>query len=287
MSTKVSTLDQEWTTIIRPKTGWFDINLRELWQYRDLIILFVRRDFVAVYKQTILGPIWFFLQPLFTTIMFTVVFGNIAKISTDGLPPMLFYMSGTVMWNYFQECINKTSMTFISNANIFGKVYFPRLAVPISIVITNLLTFGLQFLFFIGFMVYFGATGAHFTPNIYMLMTPVYLLMMAALGLGLGIIVSAMTTKYRDLRFLVTFGVQLLMYGTPVVYPLSEVPEKYVPFLLANPMTPIVEGFRYAFLGTGTFRAEYMWVSAGSIAVILVIGVILFSRVEKTFMDTV
>ncbi|MBL0175430.1 MAG: ABC transporter permease [Ignavibacteria bacterium] len=251
------------------------------------MFLFVRRDFVAVYKQTILGPIWFFLQPLFTTIMFTVVFGNIAKMSTDGLPPMLFYMAGNIMWNYFQECLNKTSMTFITNAHIFGKVYFPRLVVPISVVVTNLLTFGLQFLFFLGFLAYYGATGAHFSMNIYVLMTPVFLLMMAALGLGLGIIVSSMTTKYRDLRFLVTFGVQLLMYGTPVVYPLSKVPAKYVPFLLANPVTPIIEGFRYAFLGTGTFRSEHMLMSAGIIVVILFVGVVLFSRVEKTFMDTV
>jgi len=287
MKSKNNTAATEWTTIIRPKTGWFDIDFRELWQYRDLIMLFVRRDFVSVYKQTILGPAWFILQPLLTTIMFTVVFGSIAKIPTDGMPPMLFYLAGNVSWMYFQECINKTSNTFIANANIFGKVYFPRLAVPISIVITNLITFALQFAFFLAFLVYYMWQGSTAVPNWYALMTPVFLLMMAALGLGLGIIVSALTTKYRDLRFLVTFGVQLFMYATPVVYPLSEVPESYRHWLLANPMTPIVEGFRYAFLGSGAYRGEHLLISAATITVILAVGIILFSRVEKTFMDTV
>lgn len=276
-----------WTTIIKPKTGWFDIDVRELWQYRDLTMLFVRRDFVQFYKQTILGPLWFFLQPFFTTVVFTVVFGNIAKIPTDGIPPMLFYLAGTITWTYFSTCLTKTSDTFIANASIFGKVYFPRLTVPISVVITNMITFGLQFLFFLGFLLYFMIIGAPVFVSWYVLLLPVLLLMMAALGLGMGIIVSALTTKYRDLRFVVQFGVQLFMYATPVVYPMSEVPAKYVPLLLVNPMTAIVETFRFSFLGAGSFEWSYLGYSALIIAVILAIGVVLFSRVEKTFMDTV
>ncbi|MCZ7557109.1 MAG: ABC transporter permease [Bacteroidia bacterium] len=277
----------EWTTIIKPKSGWFDVNLRELWQYRDLIMLFVRRDFVQFYKQTILGPLWFFLQPFFTTVIFTVVFGNIAKIPTDGVPPMLFYMAGTITWTYFSTCLTKTSDTFIANANIFGKVYFPRLAVPISIVITNMITFGIQFLFFIGFLFYYWFIGTEVLINWYVLLLPVLLLMMAALGLGTGIIISSLTTKYRDLRLVVQFGVQLLMYATPVVYPLSVLPDKYLPLLLANPMTAIVEAFRYSFLGAGVFRWDYLGTSAAVILLTLALGVLLFSRVEKTFMDTV
>lgn len=279
--------DTEWTTIIKPRTGWFDINLRELWQYRDLTLLFVRRDFVQFYKQTILGPLWFFLQPFFTTVVFTIVFGNIAKIPTDGMPPMLFYMAGTITWTYFSTCLTKTSDTFIANTNIFGKVYFPRLAVPVSIVITNMITFGLQFLFFLGFLVYYAAIGAPVQVNWNVLLLPLLLLMMAALGLGTGIIVSALTTKYRDLRFVVQFGVQLLMYATPVVYPLSEVPAAYIPLMLANPMTAVVESFRYAFLGAGMFNWSYLSASGIIILFVLSVGIILFSRVEKTFMDTV
>ncbi|MBI5645314.1 MAG: ABC transporter permease [Ignavibacteriae bacterium] len=277
----------EWTTLIRPRKGILDLDLREVWRYRDLLALFVRRDFVALYKQTILGPLWFFFQPLFTTVMFTLVFGSIARISTDGLPPILFYMAGTVTWSYFQECLVKTSNTFIVNAPIFGKVYFPRLVVPLSIVITNLIAFLLQFVFFLAFLLYYGATGSRIEPNVYVLMMPVYLLMMAALGLGLGIIVASLTTKYRDLRFLISFGAQLLMYGTPVVYPLSSVPDKWLPFFLANPMTPIIESMRYAFLGVGVFRADHLLMSGGIILIILVTGVLLFTRVERTFMDTV
>lgn len=219
--------------------------------------------------------------------IFTVVFGSIAKIPTDGLPPVLFYMSGTVTWSYFQECLVKTSNTFIVNAPIFGKVYFPRLVVPIATVLTNLIAFALQFLFFLGFLLYYWTTGAPVHPNIWVLMMPVYLLMMAGLGLGLGIIVSSMTTRYRDLRFLISFGAQLLMYGTPVVYPLSRVPEKWLPFFLANPMTSIIESMRYAFLGTGAFRSDYLLVSAAIILVIMIAGVLMFTKVERTFMDTV
>ncbi|MCP4351295.1 MAG: ABC transporter permease [Desulfobacterales bacterium] len=278
---------EKWTTIIEPKVGWFDIDLKELWQYRDLIMLFVRRDFVSIYKQTILGPLWFIIQPLVTTVMFTIVFGNIAKISTDGLPKMLFYLSGTVTWSYFARCLTATSNTFVGNAGIFGKVYFPRLAVPISIVISGLISYGLQFILFLCFVVYFMIQGAGVQPNIAILLTPVLILIMAMLGLGMGIIISSLTTKYRDLQFMVGFGVQLLMYATPVIYPVSTIPEKYKFFILANPMTPIIETFRYAYLGKGTFSWNHLGLSVIISLIILFIGVMMFSKVEKRFMDTV
>ena len=218
--------NDNWTMIIRPKRHWFDIDLKGIWQYRDLIVLFVRRDFVARYKQTILGPLWFIIQPLLTTLMFTVVFGKIAKIPTDGLPPMLFYLGGITAWNYFANSLRGTSNTFISNAGIFGKVYFPRLVTPISIVISGIIQFFIQFLFLLAFMAYFGIVGADFGPNIYILFIPVLIIMMAGLGLGFGIILSSLTTKYRDLTNLLGFGVQLWMYATPIVYPLSELSGK-------------------------------------------------------------
>ncbi|MDH7516255.1 MAG: ABC transporter permease [Bacteroidota bacterium] len=276
-----------WDLVIRPRRKWFHLDLKELWRYRDLVFLFVRRDFVAQYKQTILGPLWFIIQPLLTTVMFTIVFGRIAKISTDGLPMVLFYMAGTICWTYFAECLNKTSMTFISHAGIFGKVYFPRLTVPVSIVLSNLIAFGLQFAFFLGFIGYYTAAGARVSMNAAVLLTPVLLLLMAALGLGLGIMVSAMTTRYRDLRFLVSFGVQLAMYATPVAYPLSVIPEKWKAVAVLNPMAPIIEAFRYGFLGAGAFRTDYLLLSAGMTMGILLLGIMLFSRVESTFMDTV
>lgn len=279
--------NEEWTTIIRPVSGWFDLRLNELWQYRDLIALFVRRDFVAQYKQTILGPLWYLIQPVLTTITFTVIFGNIAKISTDGLPRFLFYMSGTVVWSYFSKCLTATSNTFVSNAGIFGKVYFPRLAVPISVLISSMISFAIQFGFFICFLIYFGLRGADVHPNTWMLLTPLLVLLMAALGLGFGIIVSSMTTRYRDLTHLVHFGVQLVMYATPIIYPLSVIPEKYKWICLSNPMTPIIETFRYAYLGAGTISAMHLLYSAAITAVVLAIGVVMFSRVERTFMDTV
>lgn len=261
--------------------------LRELWRYRDLVMLFVRRDFVATYKQTILGPLWFVLQPLLTTVTFTVVFGNIAKLSTDGLPKMLFYLSGVTAWTYFSECLMKTSLTFTANAHIFGKVYFPRLAVPVSIVISNLVRFGVQAMLFAGFYGYFVARGFSMRPTIGIVLLPVLVLMMAALGLGSGMIVSALTTKYRDLRYLVQFGTQLLMYSTPVIYPLSRIPEEYRWVLLMNPMTPIIETFRHVCLGVGTFDLGHLALSSGMTLLILAAGVILFNRVEKTFMDTI
>jgi lipopolysaccharide transport system permease protein len=284
---KMEIIDSDWTIVIRPYSGWFDINLKEIWSYRDLIMLFVRRDFVTYYKQTILGPLWFFLQPLFTTVVFTIIFGKIANIPTDGLPPMLFYMAGIITWNYFASCLTQTSNTFVTNAGIFGKVYFPRLAVPISVVITNLLTFAIQFGLFLVFMLYFYLNGSSIQPNIWILLAPFLLIQMAALGLGVGILVSSMTTKYRDLIFAVGFGVQLWMYATPVVYPLSHIPEKWQWLIALNPMTAIVETFRYAFLGAGTVQPMLLGISLGMTIIILAAGIVLFSRVQKTFMDTV
>jgi lipopolysaccharide transport system permease protein len=276
-----------WSMVIKPKRHWFDINLKELWQYKDLILLFVRRDFVAKYKQTILGPLWFLIQPLLTTIMFTVVFGRIAGIPTDGLPQMLFYMAGITAWNYFAESFKATSNVFVKNANIFGKVYFPRLTMPVSIVISNLIQFGIQFLFLLAFMGYYALIGADFCPNKYMLVLPLLIFMMAGLGLGFGIIISSLTTKYRDLTNLVVFGVQLWMYATPIVYPLSELSGNYRLASLANPVTPIVETFRYAMLGAGTVDWTHLLYSFGFMIVVLAIGILLFNKVEQSFMDTV
>lgn len=277
----------EWTMVITPKRKLFEIDFKELWRYRDLIFLFFRRDFVAKYKQTILGPAWFIIRPLLTTMMYTIVFGNIAGISTDGLPKMLFYMAGTVAWTYFAETLKLTGTTFKTNEQIFGKVYFPRLTVPISISMSNLITFGIQFLLLLGIMIYFGLRGASINPNINILILPYLILLMAALGLGFGIIISSLTTKYRDLTNLLSFGVQLWMYATPVIYPLSTIPEKYVPFILANPMTPVIETFRYALLGAGTVNIFHLGYTTIFTVVILIIGIVLFNQVEKTFMDTV
>ena len=281
-------MEQEnWTTIIKPKTGWFDINLKELVQYKDLIVMFVKRDFKTMYKQTILGPLWIIINPLMTTLMFTVVFGNIANISTDGMPQIVFYMLGTTVWTYFSSCLTKTSSTFTGNAAIFGKVYFPRLVTPISTVISGLINFGVQFLMFLGFMAYFMIKGSPIEPNLWILITPLLLVQLAALALGFGIIISSMTTKYRDLAVLVTFGVQLWMYATPVVYPASQIGGKLKTLMMLNPVSPIVESFRYAFLGSGSIPWNYLGISVVTTLVVLFAGVVLFSRVEKTFMDTV
>ncbi|MDU6983134.1 MAG: ABC transporter permease [Terrisporobacter othiniensis] len=276
-----------WTTIIKPKTGWFDINLKELIQYKDLIVMFVKRDFKTLYKQTILGPLWLIISPLITTIMYTVVFGNIANISTDGMPQIVFYMLGTTVWTYFSSCLTKTSSTFTGNAAIFGKVYFPRLVTPISTVISGLINFSVQFLMFLGFMGYFMIKGSPIHPNLYILMTPLLLVQLAALALGFGIIISSLTTKYRDLAVLVTFGVQLWMYATPVVYPASQISGKLKTLMMLNPVSPIVETFRYSFLGSGSIPWNYLGISVITTLVVLFVGVVLFSRVEKTFMDTV
>ena len=266
---KINTASEDigWDMIIQPKRNLLDLRLGELWRYHDLVLLFVRRDFVAVYKQTILGPLWFLIQPLLTTITFTVIFGNIAKLPTDGLPQFLFYMSGTVIWTYFADCMTNTSNTFVNNANLFGKVYFPRLAVPVAMLISSLITFGIQFALFLVFVGFFALRGTVLHPNWWILFSPVLIMMMAGLGLGFGIIISSLTTKYRDLRFLVQFGVQLLMYATPVIYPASSIPARYQMLIQANPMTSIVEAFRYAFLGAGSINpaavAVQLWLYGG------------------------
>ena len=275
---------------IAPKNNLLDLKLKEVWAYRDLLGLLVRRDFVSFYKQTILGPLWFFIQPLFTTIIFTFIFGNLAGISTDGLPKPLFYMAGITAWNYFADCLTKTSTVFKDNASIFGKVYFPRLIMPLSIVVSNLVRFGVQMILFLVFMAYYYFNGAHFNISWAIVLFPVVVALMALLGLGAGMIISAMTTKYRDLAFLVGFGVQLLMYATTVIYPLSTAIAKYPTYswlIEYNPMTPIIETFRYGFLGEGAFSWESLGYSTLVTLIFLVFGTIIFNKVEKTFVDTV
>lgn len=279
--------NENWSMIIKPRRNLLDINLKDIWRYRDLIALFVRRDFVSKYKQTILGPLWFIVQPVLTTVMFTIVFGNIAKISTDNLPHTLFYLSGIVSWSYFASCLNTTSNTFVANAGIFGKVYFPRLTMPISVVISNLVQFFIQFCLLVCFMIYFKIAGAHFELTKYVFLLPVLLVLMAALGLGFGIIISSLTTKYRDLTHLVSFGVQLWMYATPIIYPLSSIPDEYKIYSVLNPLTPIVETFRYALLGTGSVNSLHLLYSFVCTVVVLAIGILLFNKVEQSFMDTV
>lgn len=284
---EITTSKEEWDLIIRPQRNWWDLRLGELWRYRDLIWLFVWRDFVAAYKQTILGPLWYLIGPIASTLVFTVIFGNIAKLSTDGLPPFLFYMAGNTVWGYFYSCLMGTSNTFTANAGIFGKVYFPRLSVPVSVIISNLVSFGIRFGVFVAFLAYFALTGANVHPNWAVWLLPVLLVIMAGMGLGLGIIVSSLTTKYRDFQHLVGFGVQLLMYASPIIYPLSTVEGFWRGVILANPLTPIIEIFRLAFLGTSALEPVYLLYSAGFTMIVLLIGLLLFNRVEATFMDTV
>ncbi len=276
---------------IEPRNNLLDLKFKEVWAYRDLLLLLVRRDFVSFYKQTILGPLWFFIQPLFTTIIFTFIFGNLAGISTDGLPKPLFYMAGITAWNYFADCLTKTSSVFKDNASIFGKVYFPRLIMPLSIVASNLVRFGVQLILFFLFMGYFFfVKDAHFQPSWAILLFPLVVVLMALLGLGMGMIISAMTTKYRDLSFLISFGVQLLMYATTVIYPLSTAIEKYPKYswlIEFNPMTSLIETFRYGFLGKGAFSWEYLGYTSLVTLIILLIGIIVFNKVEKNFVDTV
>lgn len=283
----LSSEQEQWTEIIKPKNSLFDLQLAEVWKYRDLLMLFVKRDFVSTYKQTLLGPLWFFIAPIFTTITFTFIFGHIAHISTEGTPPMLFYMSGIIGWNYFSSCLTSTSTTFRDNAGIFGKVYFPRMVMPLSNVITNLVKFGIQFFMFIGFLFFFLYKGSNITPNVYIILSPILIILMAGLGLGAGMIISSLTTKYRDFIFLVQFGVQLLMYLTPIIYPLSTIPEKYKWLVLANPMTGIIETFRYAFLGSGGFHLNYLLYSILFTILTLFVGIVIFNKTEKTFIDTV
>ena len=276
-----------WDSVITPERKVFELNFREVWQYRDLLALFVRRDFAHLYKQTILGPLWFFIQPLLTTIMFTVIFGNLAGISTDGIPPMLFYLAGVTNWNYFADSLNKTSTTFRDNQHIFGKVYFSRLVMPISTVLFNLIKYGIQFVLFLAIYFYFYFKGAAISPNSYAFLFPLLVLMLAGLGLGFGLVVTSLTTKYRDMMFLVQFGIQLFMYATPVIYPLSEVPEKYRLLSIMNPLTSIVETFKFGFIGVGTFEWSYLAYSFIFMVVLLILGIVVFNRTEKTFMDTV
>lgn len=280
-------MDNQWTTIIKPKTKLLDLNLKELWQYKDLIVMFVKRDFKTMYKQTILGPLWIIINPMLTTIMFTIVFGGIANISTDGMPQFVFYMAGNTVWSYFSTCLTKTSNTFISNSAVFGKVYFPRLVTPISTVISGLINFGVQFAMFIAFVTFYAITGDAVQLNLYILLTPLLLIMIAMLALGFGIIISSLTTKYRDLAVLVTFGVQLWMYATPVVYPISQIPIKWRNLMLLNPVSPIIETFRYAFLGSGSIPWLYLGISVITTFIVLFIGIVLFNKVQKTFMDTI
>lgn len=279
--------NENWTMVIRPQRRWYDFHLGDLWKYRDLIRLFVWRDFVAYYKQTILGPLWYIIQPILSTIVFTVIFGNIAKLSTDGMPAFLFYMAGQTIWSYFASCFTSTSNTFVSNAGIFGKVYFPRMSVPVSIVISNLISFGIRFGMFMLFWAYFWISGSTVHPNLWALALPLLVLLMGAMGLGFGIIFSSLTTKYRDLQQLIGFGVQLLMYATPVIYPLSTVSGTWRTMILINPMTPVVEVFKLGFLGTSDINPIWLIYTAGFTLITLFIGLALFNRVEASFMDTV
>ena len=274
-------------TVVSAKRGLFNLNLKELWKYRDLVILFVKRDIKNVYKQTVLGPLWIVINPFLSTFVFTVIFGIIANISTDGIPQFLFYMSGNILWSFFSSCFNRASSTFLSNARIFGKVYFPRLVMPLSGIIYNSITFLVQFVMFAILVTVYALTGANVHPNLIVLALPILLIHIAFLGTGTGLIISSLTTKYRDLNVLVSFGLTLWMYLTPVVYPVSQIPESFRFIMLLNPVAPIVETFRYAFLGSGSFEWFFLLISAAVTAVLLILGMIVFNQVEKNFIDTV
>ena len=280
-------MNEQWNLVIKPRTGWFDIDVKNIWKYRDLIKLFVRRSFVSSYKQTVLGPAWAIINPLCTTVIFTIIFGNIAGLAADGVPSFIFFMAGNITWGYFANCLNATSGTFTGNAGIFGKVYFPRLVMPITTVISNLISFAIQYVFFLGFWVYFLITTNSIEPNWFILMTPILLVHMALMGLGIGIICSSLTTKYRDLTMLIGFGVQLWMYLTPVAYDYQIISDKWRTLYMCNPMTPVINTMRYAYLGIGEFELGYYLLSWAVTLVMLFFGVLLFSKVEKTFMDTV
>ena len=278
---------QEWESEIKSEDSLFSINFKEVWQYRDLLLMLVKRDYISTYKQTILGPIWFFVQPILTMIIYVILFGQIAKLPTDGAPQIVFYLSGITIWNYFSESLTKTSSVFRDNAAIFGKVYFPRLIMPLSIVVSALIKFGIQFTLFIAIVLYYTLIEHKIHPNLWILATPFLLLLMSLFSLGLGMIFSSMTTKYKDLVFLLTFGIQLFMYATPVVYSITSIPEKYQWIVLANPLTSIFQCFRYGYLGSGSFDPNSLFYSVGIIVVLLSVGVVIFNKVEKSFMDTV
>lgn len=285
-------MEQNFQTVLKGKNGWFDLNLKELYKYKDLILLFVKRDFISLYKQTILGPAWAIIQPLLTTVVYTLIFGNIAGLAAEGTPTFLFYLSGTVLWTYFSTTLTNTANTFVTNSAILGKVYFPRLVMPISNAISGLITMGIQFVFLIGFLVYYILTGSDIHVNWYVLLTPILVLQLVLLSLGCGVIISALTTKYRDLKMLITFGLQLWMYGAPVAYDMFRMPiiapgGRFYTLYMIDPITPVINVFRYAFLGIGEIDWSFYWISWGITIALLALGIMLFSRVEKTFMDTV
>jgi len=278
---------QLWTEEIKADSSLFSINFKELWHYRDLLLMLLKRDFITFYKQTILGPIWFFVQPILTSLIYVVLFGQVAKLSTDGLPQLAFYLAGITIWNYFSDSLTKTSTVFQSNASIFGKVYFPRLIMPLSIVFSNLLKFAVQFALFIAVVLYYWLLKDAIHPNLWVLATPILILLMAAFALGLGMIFSSLTTKYKDLSFLLAFGIQLYMYATPVVYPISAMPQKYKWIVNANPLTGIFECFRYGYLGSGHFEPTSLIYTTLFVVILLSVGVITFNKVEKGFMDSI
>jgi lipopolysaccharide transport system permease protein len=289
MTSRKNTLELEsWDEIIGPKKSLFSLDLQEVWKYKDLLYMFVKRNFVTFYKQTILGPIWFFIQPIFTTLIYTVIFGKLAGISTDGLPKILFYLSGMICWNYFSECFNKTSTVFSDNQSIFGKVYFPRLITPLSIVFSGLMKLGIQFLLFLSILLYYILfLDLQVEFNAYLMLFPILIVLVAGISLGFGMIITSLTSKYKDLVFLLQFGIQLLMYATPVIYPLSSMPEKYRWILVLNPMTTIIETFRLGFLGEGTFSIGYFIYTVLFTFFILGLGTLIFNKTEKVFMDTI
>jgi lipopolysaccharide transport system permease protein len=276
-----------WTREIKPVSGWFDINIKELWNYRDLVMLFFKRNFIVMYKQTILGPLWFLLQPLLTTIMFTIIFSWVAKLPTSDTPPILFYMSGTILWSFFSTCVTANSKTFTDNANIFSKVYFPRLVMPISVVLSNLLNLFIQLLLFVAIWIYYKISGRGIELNNNIFLFPLLIIQIAMLGLSVGIIISSLTTKYRDLAFVATFGIQLWMYASPVVYPLSLVPDRFKIFILLNPMTMVIEAFRSSVFGTSTINMQNYMLSFMISIFLFIFSIMLFSRIEKTFIDRV
>ncbi len=277
-----------WTNIITSKSKWYKINLKEIWHYRDLISIFVKRDIISIYKQTILGPVWFLLGPLFTVFTYTFLFSEVANLSTDGLPGPLFYLGGTTLWNYFHACFNGASSTFSANAGIFGKVYFPRLVTPISLIISNLLKLSFQLLTYVGFLIYYFQLNNHLTFHVELVyLLPFIILVIAMIAMGSGIIISSLTSKYRDLSMIVGIGITLLMYATPIMYPVSAIPAIYKPYLHLNPISPLIESFRYVFTGTGTFVFFDLIYSLMFAVIVFIVGVFIFNKTEKTFMDTI
>lgn len=278
---------ENWDSVIKPTNSWLQFHLRDLWRYRDLIFLFVRRDLVVSYKQTILGPLWHVLQPILSTSIFTIIFGKIAQIPTDGVPLFLFYLAGTTVWGFFSSCLTSTSNIFVGNAGIFGKVYFPRMTVPISLVISGSIRFLIQFCVFLIFYVIILYSGANLKIHSTIFYLPLLIVQIAALGLAVGLIVSSLVTKYRDLTILVSFATQLWMYASPVIYPVTQVPEKYRGLYMMNPVVSMLEWFKYSFFGVGAIQLEYLLSSWIITIILFFIGLLFFNRAERTFMDTV